>query len=262
MYMKVTAKSRSLQRSADFHIILPFHDGYPDGGRPYPTLYFLPGYSCNAEEIAFTLPLRQMSTLYRIAVVIPDGENAFYTDHPERASCMGQYAGDELIRISRHLFPCLSHKREHTYIGGISMGGYGAFVLGMYYHDTFSRYALFSPSMEPDRLLSGEKQDVAGAVPGSLFDSLLGGNREYAASQRLNPFRAVEYCTAERRVLPDIWMCCGEQDQLVGDSCIRFREALLHAGAHPVWEGGPGEHDLIYWDKHLENAFRFLADCL
>ena len=262
MYMKVTAKSRSLQRAADFHVILPYHDGYPDGNRPYPTLYLLTGYSGNAEEILFTLPLRQMSALYGVAVIVPDGENAFYTDHPERATCMGQYVGDELVRISRRLFPCLSRDREQTFIGGISMGGYGAVALGLHYRDTFSKQVLFSPSVEPDRLLSAEKQDVEGAVPASLFDSLLGGSETYAASKRLNPYRAVEAYTSEGRPLPDFWMCCGEQDLLVGDSCSRFREALLRAGANLSWESGPGDHDLIYWDRHLENAFRFLAGCV
>ena len=262
MYMKVTAKSLSLQRSADFHVILPFHDGYPDCGRPYPTLYFLTGYSGSAEELIFTLPLRQMSALYGIAVIIPDGENAFYTDHPERATCMGQYAGEELVRISRRMFPCLSRRQEQTFIGGISMGGYGAIVLGLHYRDTFSKLALFSPAAEPDRLLSGEKQDAPGAVPASLFESLLGDRQAYAVSKRLNPVRAVESCLAEGRPLPDIWMCCGQQDLLVGDSCSRFREALLRAGVNPAWESGPGDHDLVYWDNHLESAFRFLAGCV
>ena len=260
MYMKVTAKSQTLQRAADFHVILPFHDGYPDGERPYPTLYLLPGYSGNAEELIFMLPLRQMSALYGIAVVIPDGENAFYTDHPERATRMGEYAGDELIRISRRLFPCLSSERSQTYIGGISMGGYGAIVLGLHYHETFSKIALFSPAAEPDILLSGSRQDVPGAVPPSLFDSLLGGRQIYTDSARLNPARAVEQSIAEGRTLPDFWMCCGAQDPLVGDACGHFRKTLLDAGAGLIWEEGPGEHDLMYWDRHLENAFRFLAE--
>ena len=54
-------------------------------------------------------------------------------------------------------------------------------------------------------------------------------------------------------------MCCGKQDQLVGDACSRFRETLLRAGARLSWEDGPGDHDLMYWDAHLESAFRFLA---
>ena len=42
----------------------------------------------------------------------------------------------------------------------------------------------------------------------------------------------------------------------------RIVHKLLRAGANLAWESGPGEHDLIYWDRHLENAFRFLAGCV
>ena len=122
---------------------------YPDAKRPYPTLYFLPGFSASAEEIAFALPLRQMSALYGVAVVVPDGENAFYTDHPERALSMGEYIGEELVEISRKMFPCLSHEREDTFIGGISMGGYGAAALGLYYAE---RFAVSRPVRQPGSL--------------------------------------------------------------------------------------------------------------
>lgn len=259
MYIRATAKSTSLQRAVEFHVILPFHDGYPDAKRPWPTLYFLPGYSGNAEEIVFALPLRQMSAKYGIAIAIPDGENAFYTDHPERAACMGVYAGEELVRMTRKLFPVLSRERKDTFIGGISMGGYGAFVLGLHYHDTFSKIALFSPAAEPDRLLSPEMQQEEGAVPSQLFDSLLGGREVYDGSSRLNPVRAVEETLRKGRKLPPVWMCCGREDGLVGDSCTHLRDLLTDAGAPPEWEDGPGTHDLMYWDEHLENAFRFLA---
>ena len=40
----------------------------------------------------------------------------------------------------------LSTKREDTFIGGISMGGYGALYNGFKYRDTFSKVAAFSPA--------------------------------------------------------------------------------------------------------------------
>lgn len=259
MYIRTTAKFTSLQRAAEFHVILPFHDGYPDAKRPYPTLYLLPGYSGNAEEIIFTLPLRQMAAKYGIAIVIPDGENAFYTDHPERADCMGVYAGEELVRTTRKLFPALSREKEDTFIGGISMGGYGAFVLGLHYHETFSKMLLFSPAAEPDQLLSPALQNEPGAVPPQLFESLLGGRETYEGSARLNPVRGVQMALQEGRNLPPVWICCGREDGLVGESCLHLRDLLRDAGAAAEWEDGPGGHDLMYWDEHLENAFRFLT---
>ena len=255
MYIKATAKSKTLMRGADFHVILPYHDGYPDAKRPYPTLYFLPGFSASAEEIAFALPLRQMSALYGVAVVVPDGENAFYTDHPDRAFRMGEYAGKELVEITRKMFPCLSHEREDTFIGGISMGGYGAAALGLHYADVYSKMALLSPSVEADTLLLNKPEDI---LPHSLFGTLFGSREAYLQSPRLNPFLAVDTALEAGEKLPDIWMCCGEEDVVVRDACRRF-DAFLNKKQVPhqaVY--GHGGHDYIYWDEHLEEVFRFL----
>ena len=258
MYIKATAKGQSLMRGTDFHVILPYHDGYPDAARPYPTLYFLPGFSCNAEEIVFALPLRQMSARYGVAVVVPDGENAFYTDHPARAASMGRYAGEELVGITRRLFPCLSGRREDTWLGGISMGGYGAAVLGLQYAALYSRLVLFSPAIEADTLLL-DAPDSPAALPSSLFETLFGNRDAYLASPRLNPYRAVEAFLREGRELPDIWMCCGNEDPAVSDMCRRF-DAWLDQNRVPhqsVFAGGT--HDYLFWDAHLEEAFAFLC---
>ena len=259
MYLKVTAKSKSLMRSVDFHVILPYHDGYPDAQRPYPALYFLPGFSCNGEEIVFALPLRQMAAKYGVAIVVPDGENAFYTDHPERVSCHGAYVSEELPDIARRLFPCLSHRREDTFIGGISMGGYGAAVLGLHAAHRFSKIMLLSPSIEPDHLLLDGDENEPGAVPSILFDTLFGGADSYDHSPRLNAYLAVEKALEAGGAIPPIWMCCGEDDGLVGEECVRFSRFLRDRRVDHAFIRGPGEHDLIYWDAHLEEAFQFLT---
>ena len=224
MYIKATAKSKALMRGADFHVILPYHDGYPDAKRAYPTLYFLPGFSASAEEIAFALPLRQMSALYGVAIVVPDGENAFYTDHPERALCMGEYIGEELVEISRKMFPCLSHEREDTFICGISMGGYGAAALGLHYTEIYAKIALFSPALEADTLLLNAPE---GIMPPGLFPALFGNREAYASSPRLNPFRGVRDALDSGRMLPSVWMCCGEEDLIPADAISILSSSMM-----------------------------------
>ena len=68
---------------------------------------------------------------------------------------MWDYVGKELVEMTRKMFP-LSEKREDTYIGGISMGGYGALYNGMKYRDTFSKVAAFSPACDPYLMLVKE----------------------------------------------------------------------------------------------------------
>ncbi len=79
---------------------------------------------------------------YNLVVILPSGENSFYVDHPSGAA-YGEYIGEELIEVTRELFP-LSTKREKTWIAGLFMGGYGALRNGLYYAETFSKLAAFS----------------------------------------------------------------------------------------------------------------------
>ena len=98
-----------------------------------------------------------------------------------------------------------------------------------------------------------------GAVPGSLFGSLFGDPEAYRSNARLNPGFALKQAAEEGRPLPPIWMCCGEEDALVRESCDRFAGRMKEAGAPFTYVRGPGTHDLPYWDEHLEEGFRFLA---
>ena len=259
MYVKCAYKSKALMRATEFHMFLPFYDGYPAPKAPYRTLYFLPGYSGNAEELAFCLPMRQMSARHRIAVVIPDGENSFYMDHPERAALHGDFAGRELVEVTRQMYPCLSSRREDTFIGGISMGGYGAAILGLRFYETFSRILLMSPAIEPDTLLTMADPSQEGAVPPQLFESALGGRSAYEHSWR-DPAYCVQNAVASGRGVQPMHMCCGEQDALVGGACGRFRGLMEELGLPLTFEGGAGGHDLEYWDAHLDSCFSFLDE--
>ena len=256
MYIRATVKSKMLMRATDVHVFLPFHDGYPDTKVPFKTLYFLPGYSANAEEIATCLPMRQMSAKYGIAIVIPNGENSFYADHPERATLYGRFVEEELVEITRKLFPQLSDKREDTFIGGISMGGYGAAVHGMHGHKTFSKILMLSPAIDVEQLfevrLEGEK-----VFSGSMMESMLGGKQVYTNSF-MNPRKAVADLKAEGVDIPQMYMCCGMQDPLVYDACVSFKDYLAEQNVPLEYVESEGLHDIPYWDGQLEDCFAFL----
>lgn len=257
MYIRTTFKSKMLMRAVDVHVFLPFHDGYPDAKAPFPTLYFLPGYSSSAEEIATCLPLRQMSAKYGVAIVIPDGENSFYSDHPERATLNGRYVEEELVEVTRAMFHQLSTRREDTYIGGISMGGYGAAVHGLHGHKTFSKILMMSPAIEADRLFKPEDDGKPGAVPSSLFTSVLGGLEEYRNSY-MNPRKSIIDLKAAGEQIPAMYMCCGKQDPLVYDACISFKTFLEQENVPMTYVESDGMHDVPYWDEQLDACFTFL----
>ena len=54
--------------------------------------------------------------------------------------------GEELVQMTRDMFP-LSHKREDTFIGGLSMGGYGALLHGLTNPGRYNAIGAFSPGI-------------------------------------------------------------------------------------------------------------------
>lgn len=155
-FLQIDYKSEALMRGVNIKVILPSDGMAGKWEPPYKTLYLLPGYSATATELITYLGLRGQSELKGIAIVLPDGENLFYQDLPDRMTFYSTYVGKELVEVTRKMLP-LSTKREDTFIGGISMGGYGALYNGFKYRDTFSKVVAFSPAADACMLLAGSE---------------------------------------------------------------------------------------------------------
>jgi S-formylglutathione hydrolase FrmB len=93
--------------------------------KPLKTLYLLHGYSGSHTDWLHFSRIRELADKHGIAVIMPAGENRFYLDNEDTDERMGEYIGKELVDFTREMFP-LSKEREETFIGGLSMGGYGA----------------------------------------------------------------------------------------------------------------------------------------
>ena len=134
-------ESKTLLRSVSFRAILPLERFQP----PYPAIYLLHGLGGSSSRWLHYTNIRGLAEKSGIAVILPSGENSFYLDIPVKNGCLGDfgaYVGEELVQVTREMFP-LSHRREDTFISGMSMGGYGALRNGLKYHDTFGGIAVF-----------------------------------------------------------------------------------------------------------------------
>ena len=60
-----------------------------------------------------------------LAVILPAGENSFYSDQAATHNYFGRFIGEELVQFTRTMFR-LSDRREDTFVGGLSMGAMGA----------------------------------------------------------------------------------------------------------------------------------------
>ena len=253
-FIRTQFMSQALTRAVSVSVILPSDaiTGVPTPP-PYKTLYLLPGYSNDSLNLVTYLGLRKQAELKGIAIVVPDGYNAFYVDHPDRAENYATFVGEELVRTMRTMFP-LSEKREDTFIGGISMGGYGALYVGGRFRTTFSRVISLSPAADPRLLLSEE----AGAVfaPG-IFQNIFGDRDAFAKSEQN---LEVLYGKTPAKELPAVFLTCGSEDIAVIESVRKFRDFMETTKVRFVYREKPGNHELEFWEDALDPAFSFLAD--
>jgi len=246
-------RSDSLMRSVYPVVFLPDHNGWNDVKPPYCTLYFLPGYSGGGLETATFTNFSLYSTLYGVAIVLVDGENSFYVDDEQRGAKFSEYVGKEIVEATRQLLP-LSHQREDTYIGGISMGGYGALINGLRYSDTFGKIAMLSPALEMHRR-QRENPELC-PIPLGELEGTIGKEAELEGTYKDYLF-ASKKAIAEGK-LPEIFLGCGRQDELVIAASRRYADAMEKLG-HPItFFEKDGLHDHTFWKQALTPLCEFL----
>lgn len=247
-------RSDSISRSVYPVAFLPDMNGWQDVEPPYPTLYFLPGYSGGGLETAMFTNFALFSMRFGVAIILCDGENSFYTDDEVRGAMFSRYAGEELVEVTRSVLP-LSRRREDTFIGGISMGGYGALINGLRFSETFSKIAMLSPAMGFKN--EDDKPSPGSPVPEGELLATLGTWAEYRNSYR-DYLYAAEQAALEPDKMPELFLACGTSDFLLPS--VKEFAALMHEKRVPLTlyeaEGG---HDHTFWKQALTPAFRFLT---
>ena len=234
--------STALQRFTTMEVFLP---DIPVPEKGFRSLYFLHGYHGNHTDMLRRLNLLKYAEKNDIAIFMPDGDNAYYADFPERAEYYHQYIGEELVQMTRRTFP-LSREREDTYVAGISMGGGGALRLGFSYAGTFGRTAALSGYM-----VENEAFDPVGHGTNAFkaLDDVMMGRQASLFSFGFPGAALVE--------LPKMFLTVGQED-VVLEGNRQFHRSLRMYDLPHVYREYPGEHNWDFWNDRLGEMFDFL----
>ena len=243
-------KSKSLQRRTSISVILPadnihfLNDAEEIVPQPYKTLYFLHGLYGSDDIVLANTSIQKFAEDHGIAIVIPCGYNSFYVDNQKAHAYYGEYVGQELLDITRNIFP-LSDKREDTYIAGFSMGGYGAIRNGLKYFENFSKIGMISAAMITDDIVDYTDDDNV-LRSRDFYESVFGNLDEIKDSDR-DPKYLIENCPD----IPDIYMACGIDDFLF-DKNADFYKFLRSKDIDATFVGDDGEHTWEFCDKYIK----------
>ena len=267
--------SSSLMRTTTLNVILPFDNPndawavdanlrrdpnnwdaapYPPKKAPFRTLILLHGINGNHTDIISETRITKWATDHQIAVVMPSGYNAFYVDNPETHNYFGRFVGLELPNVVRRMFP-LSERREDMFIGGISMGAYGALRNGFKYAENFGAIIALSSAMiidNFDALIRAEPVFLSRPFLESTF-----GDLNQVIDSDKDPARLaadVVYCDRPR---PRVFMAWGNQDPLAQPNRV-LAARLRGTGIEVEQREFAGGHDWDFWNQALPQALDWL----
>ncbi len=226
---------------------------YFDAQTRFPTLYLLHGSYGDCMDWCLRTGIERYAQDKGVAVVMPSGENSSYINmaHGERYL---DYIGRELPEFMTRMFP-LSKDREKTYIAGLSMGGYGAYRIGLAFPETFGYIAALSGALDMAALMNSGAPHVAkmpasytravhddvAAIPGSENDLLV----------------QLKRVRDEGKPLPKMYMTCGTED-FIFPSNESFHAQARAMGFDIAYEKYPGVHGWDFWDAHIQDVLRWL----
>lgn len=250
----VSFHSAALNRQMPYRVFLPAEVA---AGKRLPVVYLLHGGGggfhdwSNYSDVSRYAAEDQSGGLI---LVMPEGDSSYYTNAALNPKDKYEdYLVNDLIVDVEARFPA-AKGRENRAIVGVSMGGYAAVKLALTRPDLFVFAGAISPAIDvPERRFTLKR-----AGQWWRFRSIFGamGSRSRQSS---DPFVLVQ--TADRAVMPYLYLTAGEQEALLGPN---RRFALLLSEGHFAFEfhTKPGGHDWGEWDAQIPGCFSSLTEHL
>ena len=253
--------SKSLMRTVTINVVIPtdkvVFPGMPaPEKKPFKTLYLLHGILGNYTDWVNGTRIQALANDNNLCVVMPSGENKFYCDSEISGVRYGKFIAEDLVEFTRDTLP-LSRKREDTFIGGLSMGGFGSIVNGLRHPETFGCITALSSALIKEKILSASNEPGHDFFTRRQYETLFGVDKieDYAGSE--NDYEALADKLKNADNKPKIYMACGTEDSLF-DSNVAFKDKLIEDGFDVTWEKGPGVHNWVFWDAYIEKAINWL----
>ncbi len=251
--------SQSLMRTVPIQVVLPtdkmvFPGQAQPQEKPLKTLYLLHGIFGNYTDWVSGTRLQSWAQDRDLCVVMPSGDNSFYVDNERSSARYGSFIGKDLVEFTRKSFP-LSRKREDTFIGGLSMGGFGSIVNALQNPETFGAVCALSSALILDSMMENKEYTDFLMTNRGYYESVFGDLSKVRGGR--NDYDALAEQVAKTGPKPKFYMACGTEDGLIGPNRA-FKDHLTALGYDVTWEEGPGIHDWYFWDTYILKAMEWL----
>ena len=253
----VQFQSKLIGATLPYNVILPVeYYSAREGPIYYPVLYLLHGLTGHYDNWASKTKLKEYAAQYRMIIVMPEGNNGWYTDGVTVPSDKYEtYIIEELIPDVQRRYRA-KRFRDGRSIGGLSMGGYGALKFGVKRPELFVFVASMSGALGA---ASWTEADLRGLE--SIWRSLgpVYGPPDSPARAANDVYKLYRELPAERIAnLPYVYLDCGTEDALL-QANRSFADILLGRKIPHEYRELPGNHNWTYWDAQVADVLKIAA---
>src|SRR6266849_853196 len=251
----VQFQSKLTNATLPYNVILPAEYRASSVTR-YPVLYLLHGFGGHYSDWVTRTNVADYAAPYRMIVVMPEGNNGWYTDSTGVATDKYEsYILKELIPDVQKRYRTIEARYGRA-VTGLSMGGYGSLKFGLKSPDTFVFVGSLSGALaaatwtEDDLKNLKAIRDSVFTVFGPTGSDVRKANDVYEITRGLSAARVA--------ALPYIYLDCGTEDFLI--SLNQQFAALLREKKIPhEYRELPGAHNWAYWDQQIPEVLRIAA---
>jgi len=226
-------------------------------GKKYPVLYLLHGHSNDGMTWISNGNVPLLCRDLDLIVVMPSAGRSFYSN-AKNGYRYYDFMTKELPVVINNYFP-ISQKREDTYIAGLSMGGYGAFMLAMRNPDKFTAAASMSGVM--DMTARMQKRDTTYLKCVDMDENLsnIFGSAEEVEGSEADLFYLVKKLQDFEGPKPRFFQSCGLQDALLEGNRKMRRVLDEETTLEHEYMESPGIHNWYFWNRSLIDVLKFFG---
>jgi S-formylglutathione hydrolase FrmB len=247
--------SRLMGRKMPYQVIVPPTYESEKGAR-FPVLYLLHGLGGHYDNWASKTKLTDYAISHRTILVMPEGENGWYTDSAANPNNKYEsYIVEELVQEIDKNFRTITERRGRA-IAGLSMGGFGALKFGVKYPQMFALAASMSGAVA-----SASYRTLDDLPTGDWFRKpiLAAFGEPGGATHKENDlFRLIGEMPAEKSVaLPFLYLDCGTEDPLrLLAPNQQLAQILVTKKIPHEFRQLPGKHDWAFWNSQVQEILR------
>lgn len=261
---RLVINSKILGKDVHFTMYLPAD--YESSQRKYPITYLLHGYGDDdtgwvqfGEVNRYADKAIADGTIPPMIIAMPDGGVAWYINNSDGTVKYEDFFIKEFMPYIEKTYRIKTEKRYRG-IAGLSMGGYGTFIMALKHPELFAACAPLSAAVFVDDEAKNMPQGQYDQVFAPLFGKGLVAEKRLTENYYNNsPLKIVEKTSAADLKKLRYWIDCGDDDFLINGN-MEMHKVLKAKEIPHEFRVRDGAHNWTYWRTGIVDALKFIGE--